>query len=64
MRDDSLQDGKGMWHACMSVRPYSTESISCTTLSVVLSRDCSTSGRAVPLSFPLQQQDSLPEVAL
>ena len=38
----------------MSVRPYSTESISCTTRSVVASSDCSTSGRAVPLSDPLQ----------
>ena len=37
----------------MSVRPYSTESISWTTRSVVCSRDCSTSGRAVPRSPPL-----------
>ena len=38
----------------MSVRPYSTESISCTTRSVVFSSDCSTSGLAVPRSTPLR----------
>ena len=37
----------------MSVRPYSTESISWTTRSVVCSSDCRTSGRAVPRSPPL-----------
>ena len=43
----------------MSVRPYSTESISWTTLSVVFSSDCSTSGLAVPRSPPLHSNAML-----